>query len=104
MDLNPLRSEVAVLRQKLHDMGATNKRSELLLGQVKVLEEESQRKDEKLRMLNDKLHGIQRGLVHIDEERTSLQEKIKKLKYITLTLGFPTLSIISMVLPYAKTM
>lgn len=68
------------LRAQLQDLGANNKRCDLLLGQVKVLEAESQRKDEKLRTLNDRLHGIQRGLSQIDEERTSLLEQVKQLE------------------------
>ena len=80
MDLNPLQSEVSELRQKLKEVGSHNRRSELLLGQMKVLEEESQRKDEKLRHLNDKLHGIQRGLSQIDDERSQLQQQIQQLE------------------------
>ena len=80
MDLNPLQSEVCELRQKLKEVGSHNRRSELLLGQMKVLEEESQRKDEKLRHLNDKLHGIQRGLSQIDDERSQLQQQIQQLE------------------------
>ena len=78
MDLNPVQSEVGELRQKLQDLGSHNRRSELLLGQMKVLEEESQRKDDKLRFLNDKLHGIQRGLSQIDDERSLLQQQVQQ--------------------------
>ena len=80
MDLNPVQSEVGELRQKLQDLGSHNRRSELLLGQMKVLEEESQRKDDKLRFLNDKLHGIQRGLSQIDDERSLLQQQVQQLE------------------------
>ncbi|CAB9510922.1 kinesin K39 [Seminavis robusta] len=80
MDLTPLQSEITSLRKRLSAAQSLNKRSELLLGQVRVLEEESQRKDERLRVLNDKLHDIQRGLSHIDDERASLQQLAQKLE------------------------
>lgn len=66
------------IQSKLLD--TNNKRCELLLGQVEVLESESKRKDEKLRTLNDQLHGIQRGLTQIDAERNALLQKVKQLE------------------------
>jgi len=77
----PVSSEVDELRQKLKEMSFHNHRSDLLLSQMKVLEEESQRKDEKLRYLNDQLHGIQRGLSQIDDERSVLQKQVQQLEH-----------------------
>jgi chromosome segregation ATPase len=73
-------SEAMLLIQKLQAMGSISKKGDLLLGQVKVLAEESQRKDEKLRILNDQLHDIQRGLSQIDDERIRLQRKVQQLE------------------------